>query len=202
MLRILHEGTGSLFELRKANRIVSGKIDCLEKREPESIYRDDGRTRLPENILMRHLEQELTRRKAVEEKAKANVLGITLAFSAIFAGSALSSSISGFSGFDVDWLVCVLVVSLLTGALFLLIGGGLALSALRVAKIYTLTLEDEVGNTTVETKGAKYIWCVELNQMTTLLKTNQIDASYSCIRNGVFALAVVALVFALSALRL
>ena len=114
MLRILHEVTGSLFELRKANRIVSGKIDCLEKREPEAVYRGDGRSRLPENILMRHLEQELTRRMVVEEKAKTNVLGITLAFGAMFAGSALSPSISGFSGFGVDWLVWVLVASLLT----------------------------------------------------------------------------------------
>ena len=42
------------------------------------------------------------------------------------------------------------------------------------------------------------LWYVELNQEATRLKTNKIDASYTCIRNGVIALAIAAIVMACS----
>ena len=202
ILRILHEMTGSVFELRKANRIVSGKMVCLEKRDPVPTYRNDERSQLPEDVMMRHLEQELSRRLVVEEKAKTNVLGITLAVSAMFAGAALISSSSAVGEFSVAWLVWVLLALLFIGVLFLLAGGALALSALRIAKIHTWTLEDEVGSTTDETRAVRLLWYIELNQEGTRLKTNQVDASYSCIRNGVIALAVAAMFIAFSGLHL
>ncbi len=194
ILRIFNGVTGSLFELARANRIVSGKIDRLEKSEPALAYRDDGRSQLPENVLMRHLEEELTLRTAIEEKAKTNVLGITLAFSAMFAGVALISSNSTVSGSCIEWWVWVLLALLIIGVLFLLAGGALALSALRIAKIYTWTLEDDAKHTAAETRAVRILWYVELNREGTRLKTNQVDASYSCIRNGVMALAVAAIV--------
>ena len=202
ILRILHEMTGSVFELQKANRIVNGKIVCLEKRDPVPTYRNDERLQLPEDVLIRHLEQELSRRIVVEDKAKTNVLGITLSFSAMFAGAALISSSSAVGEFSVDWLVWVLLTLLFIGMLFLLAGGALALSALRIAKIHTWTLEDEVGNTTDETGAVRLLWYIELNQEGTRLKTNQVDASYSCIRNGVTSLAVAAIFIAFSGLHL
>ena len=121
---------------------------------------------------------------------------MTLAFSAMFAGAALISSSSAVSEFSVDWLMWVLLASLLFGVLFLLIGGALALSALRIANIYTWTLDDEVKDTTDETRAVTILWYVELNQEATRLKTNKIDASYTCIRNGVIALAIAAIVMA------
>ncbi len=123
---------------------------------------------------------------------------MTLAFSAMFAGAALISSSSAVSEFSVDWLMWVLLASLLFGVLFLLIGGALALSALRIANIYTWTLDDEVKDTTDETRAVTVLWYVELNQEATRLKTNKIDASYTCIRNGVIALAIAAIVMACS----
>ena len=123
---------------------------------------------------------------------------MTLAFSVMFAGAALISSSSAVSEFSVDWLMWVLLASLLFGVLFLLIGGALALSALRIANIYTWTLDDEVKDTTDETRAVTVLWYVELNQEATRLKTNKIDASYTCIRNGVIALAIAAIVMACS----
>ena len=123
---------------------------------------------------------------------------MTLAFSAMFAGAALISSSSAVSEFSVDWLMWVLLASLLFGVLFLLIGGALALSALRIANIYTWTLDDEVKDTTDETRAVTVLWYVELNQEATRLKTNKIDASYTRIRNGVIALAIAAIVMACS----
>ena len=192
--RTFSEVTGSVFELLRANRIIGSKIDRLEKSDPASKYRDDRRLTLPENVLMRHLEEELIRRRVIEEKAKTNILGITLAFSAMFAGVALISSNSTVSETSIDWQVWALLVLLFIGGLFLLAGGALALSALRIAKTYTWTLEDEVENTADEARAARALWYLELNQDGTRLKSNLVDASYSCIRNGVIALAVAAIV--------
>ena len=149
---------------------------------------------------MRHLEEELAQRIVIEEKAKTNVLGITLAFSAMFAGIALISSSSAVSESSVHWPLWVFLASLFIGVLFLLLGGGLALSALRIAKTYTWTLNDEAINTTDETRVVRLLWYLELNRRTTLLKTNQVDASYSCIRNGVISLAIAAIFIAFSGL--
>ncbi|MDE2861081.1 MAG: phage holin family protein [Chloroflexota bacterium] len=197
IISVFNAVTGSVRVLLRANRIVSGKIDRLEKADPASKYRDDGRSQLPEAFLMRHLEEELARREVIEGKAKTNVLGITLAFSAMFAGVALISSNSTISGSCVDWWVWLLLGLLLIGGLFLLTGGALALSALRIAKIYTWTPEDEVKHTAPEARAVRVLWYLELNQEVTRLKTNQVDASYSCIRNGVMALAGAAIVMGL-----
>ena len=198
--RILHEVTGCMFELKRADGIVNAKISCLDKKDPEATYRNDRRSQLSEDVLMRHLDQELARRMVIEEKAKANMLGITLAFSAMFAGSALILSSSTVDEFTTHWLLWVLVASFFVGELFLLLGGALALRALRIAKIYTWTLENEAKYTTNEARSVRLLWCVELNQMTTLLKTNQVDASYTCLRNGVISLATAAILVTLAAL--
>ena len=192
--RTFNEVTGSVLELLRANRVVGSKIDRLEKSDPASKYSGDRRLTVPENVLMRHLEEELARRRAIEEKAKTNVLGITLAFSAMFAGVALVTSNSNVSEPSIAWHVWALLVLLFVGGLFLLAGGALALSALRIAKTHTWTLEDEVENTADEARAARALWYVELNQDGTRLKTNLVDASYSCIRNGVIALAVAAII--------
>ena len=202
ILRTFNEVTGSVFEILRANLIVGSKIGRLEKSDPASRYRDDGRSTLPENVLMRHLEEELARRKVIEEKAKTNVLGITLAFSAMLAGVALISSNSTVSEPSIDWQVWSLLALLFIGGLFLLAGGALALSALRIAKTYTWTLEDEVENTADETRAMKTLWYVELNQDGTRLKSNLVDASYRCIRNGVIALAAAAIVMGCFRLQL
>lgn len=196
ILQIFNVVTGSLYELAKANRIVSGRIDCLKESDPASIYGDDGRSQLREELLMRQLEEELTLRTAIEEKAKTNVLGITLAFSAMFAGVALISSSSTAVESCTEWWVWVPLASLIIGVLFLMAGGALALSALRIAEICTWTPEDEVEHTAAEARAVRVLWYMELNREGTRLKTNQIDASYSCIRNGVVALAVAAIVMA------
>ena len=199
----LDEATGTLVSLQIANCKVTAIIRRLEEKEDlAAAYGDDARAQLSLDVLLRHLNQEHDRRRIIEDKAKTNVLGITLAFSAMFAGVALISSSSAVRECSVHLPLWMLLVSLFIGGLFLLRGGALALSALRIAKIYTWALEDEVENTTDEARAVRVLWYVELNQMTTLLKTNHIDASYSCMRNGVIALAVAAIFISFSGLSL
>lgn len=197
LFRILDEVTGSLPSLVKANRKVSGGIVCLEKGDPTEVYGSDPRALLAESVLMGHLEQELARRMVIEEKARTNVLGITLAFSAMVAGVALLSSGSTLRESCEDWPDWVLLVPLLIGVSFLLVGGALALDVLRVAKIYTWSLEEEATYSDPQTRAARILWSIELNQRTTLLKTNKTEASYACIRNGVVVLAIAVIAYSL-----
>ena len=87
--RIFHEATGSIIELLRANRRVGNKIDpLLKKCETGTTQDSDERIQLPVYLLMSQLEEELSRRSVIEEKAKTNVLGThsLVAFSAMFAG--------------------------------------------------------------------------------------------------------------------
>ena len=85
----------------------------------------------------------------------------------------------------------------MVGALFLLIGGVLALEVVRIANIYTWSLEDETKLVQPNARKARILWNIEMNQKSTLLKTNKAEASYACIRNGVVMLAFAAAAFAL-----
>ena len=119
----------------------------------------------------------------------------------MFAGVALMSASFASCDLSVRWLVWVLVVALIIGMVFLLTGGGMALSALRIAKFHSLGLDDEAEGTSEETKAKRILWYLELNQLTTMLKSNKVDASYTCIRNGVITLALAGLIVAFSMLQ-
>ena len=70
----------------------------------------------------------------------------------------------------------------------------MALGVLRIRDVYAWTLEDEADSSTTESKATRVLWCIELNQRINFVKTNGVVASYSCIRNGIMVLTVVAIV--------
>ena len=198
---VIGEITGGLFELCQKNRKLKRKIGCLASGDPLSLYGDDQRSLLPLELLIGNLRDEDTRRRAIEDKARTNVLGVTLAFSVIFAGVALVSSSATSNGCNTDWVRFVLV-PLLVGIFFLLAGGWMALGVLRIRDVYAWTLEEETENSTTESKATRLLWYIELNQRINILKTNGVVASYSCIRNGIVMLTVVAIVLAVHGLGL
>ena len=200
-LHVIGEITGSLFELFQKNRRLKRKIASLVNGDPLSIYESDERALLPVDLLMRFLRDEETRRRAIEDKAKTNILGVTLAFSVMFAGVALVSSRAADSGCSIDWLIFVLA-PLLVGIFFLLAGGWVALGILRIGEVYVWTLEEETESSSKESKAARILLYIELNQKINYRKANGVVASYSCIRNGIIVLTLVAIVLAVHGLGL
>ena len=196
ILRILDEVTGQVFTLWRKNHVVQQKITLLERSKPQPKYLDPEYPLLDLDDLLRHLHQEQARRQIIEDKAKTNILGITLAFSVILASVALAPRIAEVGKNSVDWVIWAFMGFQLCSIAFLLVGGGLALNTLRIATTYIWTLPDEVSNTTSEARNAEISWYLENNQLVSTLKANDLDASYSCIRNGVFTLAISA-IFAL-----
>ena len=142
------------------------------------------------------MSQEQVRRQIIEDKAKTNVLGITLAFSVVLASIALGPRIAELGTNNSTWVPWVLTAFMAfqsVGIIFLLFGGWLALQTLRIAKIYVWSLQDERRITTAPARNAEILWYVKNMQQGSLLKANSLDASYSCIRNGVISLAISAI---------
>ena len=195
---VFNEVTGQLFALQRKNRLVRRQISHLERCKPKPGYEEPGFPLLDLDALLRHLHQEQARRQIIEDKAKTNIVGITLAFTVILASVAFAPRIAEVSENNATWILWAFIGFELLGILLLIIGGWLALSTLRTAKVYIWTLEDERSNTTTEAKNAEISWYLQCNQLVSTLKANLLDASYSCIRTGVFALAIsAALVLAL-----
>ena len=190
---VFNEVTGQLFALQRKNRLVQRQISCLEQRKPQPNYEEQEFPLLDLDALLRHLHQEQARRQIIEDKAKTNILGITLAFTVILASVAFAPRIAGVAENNATWMLWAFIGFQLLGIGFLIIGGWLALSTLRIAKVYIWTLEDERSNTTDEAKNAEISWYLQNNQLVSTLKANLLDASYSCIRNGVAALAISAM---------
>ena len=72
----------------------------------------------------------------------------------------------------------------------------MALDVLRIREVYEWTLGEEAEKSTNESKAVRVLWYIELNQKINYLKSNGVVASYSCIRNGIIVLTVVAIVLA------
>ena len=187
-LGLLNEATGQLFTLWNGNRKVWNQIHRLERFKPSPRY-----PLLDLDDLLRHLHEERARRQIIEDKAKTNILGITLAFTVVLATVAFAPRITALSKDNPDWAIWAFIALQLYGILSLIAGGWLALKTLRVARNYIWTLQDERDNATREARNAEISWYLQNNQEVSRLKSNLLDASYSCIRNGVAALAILAI---------
>ena len=116
-----------------------------------------------------------------------------MAFTVILATVAFVPRITETGGnipYGVAWAFLALQ---LYGILSLMVGGFLALHTLRVARYYVWSLEDERNYVTRADKNAQVSWYLRNNQLVSVLKSNFLDASYICIRNGVAALALSAI---------
>ena len=191
-LKIWDELTGEVFALQRSNRYFQRQIDCLRRNKPKVAYEDYFRPMLPKSVLLGYMEQEQSRRRIIEEKAKTNVLAITIAVSAMIAALAVASEVAGINERCPGWVVGPVVAAQGIGIAFLLTGGVVALKALRVAETYMWTLGREKLNMTTEEINVELSWCLQFNQYVTSIKSNQVEASYSCIRNGIVALGVAA----------
>ena len=116
-----------------------------------------------------------------------------MAFTVILATLAFAPRITDVGSEIPTWVILAFMILQLYGILSLLIGGWLALKTLRVAQNYMWTLQDERDHVTKQAKNAEISWYLQNNQLVSLLKSNFLDASYSCIRNGVAALAISAI---------
>ncbi len=193
MVEVLHELAGNFFDLIRKNKRIRKNIAALGNQQ-NPARTDDGASLPSADAMFRYLDQEAARRRIIEDKAKTNALAITLALSAMLAGIALVGSLPGSSNNLLDKLVLIVMLLQFLGISFLLIGGLLALRALGVVPTQMWTLEDDKRGFNEEAMKLEIAGYLEYNQHYTTIKSNYVDTSYNCIRNGVISLAMAALV--------
>ena len=137
---------------------------------------------------------EADRRKSVDDKAKTNLVGITIGFTVLFASLGVVGKQEPNGVIGGQWRI--IAFALLTiGVVYLVYGGLKALDALQIARIYSPSPEDESGVCERLRKG-NLLWCLEQNKRMSLLRTNAVSVSYRSIRNGVLSLAVLLVLLA------
>ena len=196
----LHQLAGNIVDFLQKNRQIRKQIKALADVEQNSVSADDIATLPPPDEMLQYLEKEMSRRRIIEEKAKTNALAITLALSAMLAGVALVGNLTDSGDSPLNRLVWIVIPLQVTGIVFLLTGGLLALNALRTVPTQMWTVEDEKRNLEDEEKSSAIASFIVFNQHYTNIKSNHVDTSYSCIRNGVIVLAGSALAAVILAL--
>ncbi len=190
---ILHELAGNVFDLFEKNKKIREQIAALgdQQDEPDG----DNADALPSgDRMLQYLDQEMARRRIIEDKAKTNALAITLALSAMLAGIALVGNLPESGDRILDALVWLVMLLQFLGIIFLLAGGLIALRTLGVVPTQMWTLVDDRRGISEEAKKLEIAAYLEFNQHYTNIKSNYVDTSYNCIRNGVITLALAALV--------
>jgi hypothetical protein len=181
--------------LRRAKRAILQQIAEATKMYAQEIDRlrpiADGVT---DDDLRRYMSFEAERRKSIDEKAKANLVAITIGFTVLLASlnfigkNELKAPLGG-------WWATLSFLLLISGVVYLIYGGLKALDALQIAQVYSPSGGDESGVSEAVRK-VNLLWCLQQNEKTSLLRTNAVSVSYRSIRNGVFSLALLILVMA------
>lgn len=148
----------------------------------------------PEDVL-RYTTAEAERRKGIDDKAKSNLMAITLSITVLLGGlnsvgrNELAPTTAGLWG-------ALSLFLLILGVAYLMFAGLKAIDALRIAKTFTPSPEDESGLTEVKRK-AQLLWCLGQNQRISLIRTNSVSVSHQALVNGIVCLAILVVVIAL-----
>lgn len=120
-----------------------------------------------------------------EDKAKTNVVGITIAITVIMGASGLTDSlINKYPSVFLHW---VSFLTLLAAIIFLLVSGMEAIKVLfKENSMSTVDLSD-LSTDNIKTKE-KYDDCINRNINRNLIRNNIVYASYICIRNALICM--------------
>lgn len=132
---------------------------------------------------------EKDRKKGIEEKAKANLVAVTVSFALL--SSVIGLLREGNSFIKHGALGITLTIFLAVGLISLLLGGLAALRALRVDQMCDLYIQTEyrlLGAPETERKR-ELVLAISINERITNIRSNFVDASYTHIRNGILIMA-------------
>jgi hypothetical protein len=190
IIRAVEQGNEQVFPFlaaRISERRIRRQLDGLRGSAAESdasSFRD-----LSEELLTKYHERERTRKREIEEKARVNVIGVSISFSILFGALGLVSD-SGPLVTGQLRLPIVLMISL--GFFYVLLAGYASLRAVRTGEWHDLALETER-----QLQGGPQEWrreilveCILRNRLETLIRINYFEASYLAFRNGATMLAI------------
>jgi hypothetical protein len=174
----------------KASRILRDSREELEVKVEEDQYPDVPKKSSVIGVLA---EDEKTRRKTLEEKARGNLLALTVCSSLVFTGFSFMAT-QGVT--YILWGHNILTVLFLLPVTYFVAAAISAVKALEIGEFYSTTIEDQALQPySLKTKQLNY---VKLNEISTLNKANWTTVSFSCLRNAVISLLLFVCLIAFS----
>lgn len=188
MGRFIRSIIGQVFpsvSMRKANKQLKEKINCGESQSNRAFM--DNFDQIPiESFRQRYAETFEVKNK-FEDKAKTNVIGITIAITIIMGSSDLTDSlISKYSCITMHWISFII---LLAAILYLLVSGIDAIKVLFNENTMSTVNLSNLATNDVDTKE-KYDDCTNRNISQNIIRNNIVYSSYICIRNALICVLV------------
>lgn len=174
---------GSVFELRRANKLVQSKIQECKVEQFEA----DKRLRHSKEILGTALAASVERVERIEGKAMGTLLGVSVAVAVFGAASGMlgSGGVLGGHSMPVRGVAAVLLVAAMA---YLFASGFLSLQAYKIGEVYRPTLSDFEPLATSANQAMVLIYCIDQNHLVGTLRSNRLSASFNCLRNGFAAI--------------
>ncbi len=171
--------------VRKANKQLKEAINSTENQSNRAYI--DNFDQIPIENFRRKYAEAFEIKNKFEDKAKTNVIGITIAITVIMGASGLTGSlISKYSCIALHWVSFII---LLAAIIYLLVSGIDAIKVLfNENTMSTVDLPDLAADD-VATKE-KYDDCTNRNVNRNIVRNNIVYSSYICIRNALICIMV------------
>ena len=147
----------------RAKRRLSEEIEDAEHSyEKQCQELDQVAQRLDGNAILRHQESAAQRLRSIEDKARSNLLGITIGIAVLFSGFNLAAG-GGLATLVPEWVRAPLLFLLTVAVCYLLTGGAMALNALRLMPVVLPSFLEEV-SANKHMRTVQAIWALEQNE--------------------------------------
>lgn len=181
---ILEQILPSLYA-RKANKELKNKINGTDGQS--NIAYMDYSDKISLDVFKQKYAETFDVKNKFEDKAKTNVIGITIAITVIMGASGLTLSIS--NKFTSDVLQWVSFTVLLLAIIYLLLSGIRAIKVLFQENVMSTIELSDISSDDKEMKE-KYDACINQNINRNIIRNNIVFSSYICIRNALICMVV------------
>ena len=139
---------------------------------------DDLATDVFENLY----NDTLKAKDKIEEKAKTNIIGVSISITLIMGASGMLSALN--EKFQISWFAWVAFILMLAAVIYMHFAGILVIRLLtNENEVYTLDLNSFLpGSNSLMRK--EYDRCIILNRYKNIIRNNYLFTSYECIRNS------------------
>ncbi|MDO4557279.1 MAG: hypothetical protein Q4B70_19370 [Lachnospiraceae bacterium] len=187
------------YENRKAKKIIEAKMfpknEQGEDITPTGILEDiENSDKISTEKLKELYDNTFKTKDKLEDKAKTNIIGITISVSLIIGASGLLSAIN--IKFGNSLIALCAIIFLIAGVTYMILAGLLV--------IHVLIGENETYNVNLSSiaNGEKllqddYDKCIAQNQRKNIIRNNYVFTSYACIRNSLACLFIILLFIAI-----
>lgn len=194
MKKLLNMIIGQIFpslSCKKANKSLKQKIESSDVQSNISFM--DNVDQITIDSFRKKYYDTFETKNKFEDKAKTNVIGITIAITLIMGSSSMITSIiNKYSSVFIHWISYFIMI---VAVIYLLAAG---IQAIKVLFTENTMSVDDVVDLSVDSKKTKkkYDDCTNRNNKRNIIRNNIVFSSYICIRNALICMVVLLIIVA------